>query len=351
MVKNKYWNKKRKKALSKWLKIIGWFLVIAGYVGAINDSSYTVGPGQIWTVEYIGDLQSNETACESGEVYNLEEEKCMARTALTFDFGGTETTTDEETGTVTVETEAVEYEQIDIQTHQDLEEDKKIAFTHEYDKYDKEDNTPNNFKIGEKTFSSKINRDGSVRVTYGGSSKTLQEKESVDLDEYVSVKLIKSDTHIDSDGIFDYGWAKYEFSIDNSFLDISIDEEEQEIKVNNSYMNFPGGITLTTTDTLDKTIVENIDKTLNKGTTTFNYEGDYREVKARPYFKIETPGYDYTLDGAYGDTTQPTIIDMAVKEYNKNPVLGIIILSGVGIFFIGSIYFIIKGLTGKKKRK
>lgn len=84
-----------------------------------EDKSYLIPPGQIWTVEYIGELQNPETACEKGEVYNLEEEKCMARTKIDFFIKSEDTTEDTTDELIEDTTEDTTEEPIEDTTEED----------------------------------------------------------------------------------------------------------------------------------------------------------------------------------------------------------------------------------------
>ena len=63
---------------------VGTDITILG--GLVNKESYEVPQGQIWTIEYIGEIGFPQTACEGEEVWNFEEGECMARTIIDYSF-------------------------------------------------------------------------------------------------------------------------------------------------------------------------------------------------------------------------------------------------------------------------
>jgi len=268
----------------------------------VNNEEFVVPEGQIWRIDYIGDLTLFKTECEANELYNNNEDTCMSRTVLTTILEGTGET-------IEVETEPIEYKITSIETHQSLENNGMFRFIHA--KEDLEDRTKNTFTIGDKTFFSQ-------GLLYKGSSKNIltypedknnwevsfiynsKEFKTLDskikIDDYLSVDITSIKGFFDDDtlSVEDFE-IEYTFDVDTSFIETSY--SEGEIIISNNYESFSGGIVLTTTDNIGTTNVKVIEKTLQKGDTKFNLDTkNLLEVKIRPFISVNTEDFNYNID-------------------------------------------------------
>ncbi len=269
--------------------------------GLLEDKSYTVPPGQIWVLEYIGELQGGQTECESNKVFNLAENKCMARTLIEFNFGDQ---------TITKETEEAQYLYEDIITHQNLEKKDEFLFEHIIDDGESSENT---FNIGQNTFNSNYENE-QFSFNYNGQEYNAIEGKEYELDNHLSVRIVELKDDSDPEGDLNDAIIKYIFEIDTSFIKIGL--QENKLIISNDYQPFNGGIFLTTTNNIDQTKVERIEKTLNQK-TEFALEDNLREIKARPFIEIETPRYNYLFetDNAYSSSFSFT--SYIEDQYNK----------------------------------
>jgi hypothetical protein len=271
----------------------------------VNVKEFKVPQGQIWRVDYIGDLSFFRTECEAGEIYNNEEDACMTRAVLTTiiegEFG------DEQV--IEVETAPIKYNLPIIETHQELENYGLFRFVHA--KEDSQDVTPNYFFIGDSKFNSvglTYLKDIQTNLNYpedksnwiASFSLNGRNYNAIDgivfIDNYLSVDLtdVHGRYHKDSKSVEDFK-LEYTFDLNTEFLDI--DYKEGKIIVSNNYRAFDGGIILTTKNNIGITEIKKLDKTLIIGDTSFYVDSaNLLEIKARPFIKIQIPSYEYNLD-------------------------------------------------------
>ena len=301
--------------------------------GLVNNEEYIVPSGQIWSIEYIGDLSIFKTECEAGKVYNTNDDVCMARTVLTFQCPeGSEF--DFEKGYCTIETKPIIYEFSSIKTHQNLETGGHFRFTHI--KQDEEVITPNSIIIGEDTFDSKgvnyIGQESSV-VTYpkdlsnweisfsfDGKDYTGKLNDEFTLNDFLKVKITDMHGFRDDDTmtVEDFK-AEYTFDFFPDFLLISY--ENNIITIANNYQSFDGGIVLTKTNNIGTTTIETIEKELKKGNTEFLIDTtNILEIKIRPFVIVQTPVYEYRFDSKdamtkdIGLIREVEFLELSIKE-------------------------------------
>lgn len=301
----------------------------------IEGNDYVVPKGQIWTVEYIGDIEDPQTECESGEVYDFVNGECLVRTILTYEYLG---------GEVTIETEPIQYELIDIRTHRNLEENSKFVFVHKNIDGSESDSS---FVIGETQFISNGVNSGIGSFNYGGS-QSITEGQIIELNDYLTIKA--EDVQYD-DGDF---YIKYLFEIDTDFITPELNKDV--VIISNNFESFDGGIIETKTNNLDETTVTQINGRLNYPKSTFDLDfTDVREIKIKPFITIDTPEYTYNIQTkkAIGSQIEEGIaispeIEISFFDKYKFLLWGIPIVLGVLLFY--SLY---KILTRKniKRRK
>lgn len=314
----------------------------------VNDEEFVVPEGQIWRIDFIGDLTTFKTQCEANKIYSNDDDTCLARAVLTTKI--------ENEIIGIIETKPAIYQPSKISTHETLENNGKFRFTHI--RSDSEDITPNSIIIGDSVFSSQeFFYDGIKKTSFtypedkfnweavfNFNNKEFRGIETkFNLDEQLSVELT------DLQGFYDYDTQtvedfkiEYTFEINTDF--ISIDYSNQEIVVTNNYKDFDGGIVLTTTDNTGTTNVEKIEKSLKKGDTKFDLDTkNLLEAKIRPFILVKTPNFDYNLE-----TKDALTIDLdsegLVKEIESKqkdfPILLIFFLVIAAILIILSVIFL-----------
>ena len=318
----------------------------------INGEQFVVPNGQIWTIEYIGEMTTFGTTCEANEVYNNKEDICMARTVLSVTCPSGSTFNSEK-GYCIVETKPIEFILSTIETHKDLENNNMFRFTQL--KEDKKITSQSSFSIGDNTFSSGgLSYIGSLQnvnypedknnweVNFNFNEKSYKGiEDSFKLDEFISVEITRILGHFDDDtmSVEDYQ-IDYTFKIDTSFLETTY--SNKIITVENTYQDFNGGITLTTTNNLGTTIVEDIEKQLPFGKTTFNIDTEnILDIKVRPFIKISTPNYDYYFDSLTALTVETPNDNGGNGDGIETSLTKFLILVAIGILVIFIIFIII----------
>lgn len=290
-------------------------------VGLVEGERYTIPDGQIWSIEYIGNMTDRRTQCEIDETFNWREEECLSRTVVTL-ICPTGSNFNWEKGYCTVETEPTLYYPSPIQTHQNLETKGQFRFTHIFE--DGEHKTPTSVSIGEDTFSSGGAKSfgGSLVADFSFNAQPYQlgANDEAILNDYLSVEITDIDAYV-RDNMIESFMVEYTFSFDVSFLPISY--SPHQVKVENTYKSFNGGIVLTTKDKLGNTIVKPpIEKRLNIGKTTFEIDPtNLVELKARPFIILDMPQYEYRLDGKYAVIVKDFESSM-FGEPEKKPLIG-----------------------------
>jgi len=307
----------------------------------VNGEKFTVPRGEIWSIDYIGDITLFKTECESDGIYNLNDRKCTARTVLTTSFPNGEE--------IIVETEPAPYYLPSLNTHQDLEKNGEFLFTYLLDDYD--EYTEQSFKIGTNTFSSgNAKFEGSNLVAlfnFAGKNYEGKTSEIFKLNDYLDVKISEIDAY-QRDGRMNRFIINYIFSIDSSFLTTTF--ENGEFIVNNNYQTFDGGLTITTTDNVGTTNIEVIEKTLILGETNFEIDTtNILSIKARPFINIETPEHTYTLDSKKAYSSEIPFETTSEEEDGKFNYKFLLIIIPISILIL--ISFIFYNLIKNKRRK
>lgn len=299
-------------------------------VSLVDGESFEVPEGQIWTIEYIGEKSTAITECEQDEVYKSDEGVCLSRTvvSLTCSDGST---FDSERGICVTETEPIEYEFTDIDTHESLSQDGKFRFT--VVREDGDFTTPTSFTLFGETFNS---------LSYG----EINIGEESEFNDKISYKVTRFEDH----GVEDY-LVEYTFSINTDF--ITLDYRSGDIILNNDWKIVNGGATITQTNNLEETKVYNVDKNFIVGENVIKVQdpSNLEKLKVRPYIIISTPDYDYSiptenaLSITEGEVDQgelePSVPRDTDEDEGVSPLLIIFIIGGV-LLFIEIITFIIR---------
>ena len=267
----------------------------------VNDEQFTVPLGQVWSIEYIGEKSTFVTECEADETYNLNEDQCMSRTVISltcpedsfFDF---------ERGICIIETLPLPYDLSDILTHQTLQNGRQFRFTHIFE----EISTPSSFNIGQDIFNSfgleysgietgiaypedKVN----WRASFGFNGQFEGLEEEFKLNDWLSVEITDIEGYKSSKGKLRYK-VEYTFSVNPDFLTTTY--EDGKVIVFNDLGTFDGGITVTKTDNLGTTTINQMEKTLGEETIFEIDTENLLELKVRPFIKINTD-FEYAFDG------------------------------------------------------
>lgn len=286
----------------------------------VENEEYVVPDGQIWSIEYIGDLGTFRTECETSQIYNTNEDICLARTVVTL-ICPKGTNFDFEKGYCTIETEPIIYNPSSIETHQTLEIGNQFRFTHILQE---ETITPNSINIGENNFVSNgiiyvgqelrnvhYPEDVSnwfVKFSFNGQTFEGKLNDKFNLNNFLKVKITDLGGFRDDDTmtVEDFK-VEYTFDFLPDFLTTTY--EENKITILNDYQSFDGGIILTKTNNIGTTIIETIEKRLKVGNTIFEVDTtNILELKIRPFVIIQTPIYEYRFD-----SKDALIVDL-VKE-------------------------------------
>lgn len=328
----------------------------------VNGEEFLVPEGQIWSIEYIGDLTSFVTECEEDELFNINEDICLARTVVTlncqqdFEF-------DFDRGICVVETLPTIYNLPGIETHQELQEGSQFRFTHIFQ--GSEQKTPTSFSIFQDSFFSNGVVYGGIQpgtLTFPGDDESKwfvsfsfagqfyqgTINNEFELNDILSIKIADFAGFRDDDTmtVEDFK-VEYTFSIDVNFLDLTY--EDNKITVSNTFQSTEGGIVVTKTDNIGTTTIEKIDKTLILGNAVFDINTDNLvELKVRPFIKLDTPQFNYEFDATNAITVNEfdsgdTIITPPKKPFDFT-ILGIILIGGLIVFSILKF-----NLFGKKK--
>lgn len=328
---------------------------VQALVDLTNDENFDIPQGQIWVVEYVGEITNPVTECEADEAYNPDTGECLARALISFECPeGYEF----DNGICIVATEPSPFEGTDLATHQALEQNGMFRFTHFFDENAQEP-SPSSFNLLGSTFSSGgIVFDGLVdgnvefpeqqnswfaEFNYGGESYSLNEGQEAQLNDFLSVEVSKIEGLVDENGVSRFK-AEYTFTLDTSFLDVSYDVGN--LFVTNNYKQLDGGLTITTQDNVGTTNVENFDETLSLGDTIFPVDiTNLIEIRARPYIYISTPDYDYAIDAqnaivvsnpevSISEPTTAPIIDIPGVNLSGNIEITLIIITIIGFAFL-----------------
>lgn len=276
----------------------------------VDGETFTVPQGQIWSIEYIGEKGTFQTACESGEIFLANQNECYTRSLITFECP--EGSFDAEKGICVVETEAYPYVPTSIATHKSLEQDSQFRATQTQD-------LSLNFNILNSRFTSNgvsylVQPSSSERLdenpsnwqtsfNYAGQSYNAKLGEKIQLDDYLSVEVSDMNAFYSKrKGSVTQFHVDYTFKLNTEFLNISL--EGNKLIVTNTYQATPGGVVVTKTDNLDSTTIDTLDRLLGVGQTTINIDlSNIKIVKARPFVTIETSGYKYNLDAKFALNT------------------------------------------------
>ena len=198
--------------------------------------------------------------------------------------------------TIIIETDPVVFMPTSIITHQNLEQSGKFIFTHTCDNY--EDFSSPTFNIGDKIFIS----NGINSFSFDDHNYDSVKSYTTTLDDYLIVKIDKLNYHYNSlTGKLKRFDIDYLFSLNPNFITLDIDKDAEIITINNSYMNFDGGLTLTKEDVLGNTNIKQIEMSLPMGITTYQVNTtDARNIAVRAYVIIDTLDYEYKLDVGNG---------------------------------------------------
>ncbi len=326
--------------------------------GLVNAEEYIVPIGQIWSIEYIGELGILVTECEEEQIYNNNEDICMARTVVSLTCP-TGSIFDFKRGICTIETAPILYNISTVETHQLLQNENMFRFTHIYQ--EEEFKTPSSIQIGVESFVSKgLSVDEKASFNFKGKEYLLSEDEKIKLDDFISVEITEIQTNPYKINDFK---IEYTFFINIDFLDISY--VPYVIYILNDYQSFDGGIILTKTNNIGTTTIQKINKKLILGETTFNIDPtNLVELKARPFIIIKTPMFDYYFDSAtaiivdgfeeedFSTTEQKESGDdkMEIGEFIKTPFF-IYTSAGIAVFVILVILILKRKKIFKKNKK
>lgn len=320
----------------------------------INGEELRVPAGQIWSIEYIGKKTAFKTDCEEDELFNINEDICLSRAAVTL-ICPQGSTFDFEKGICNIETVPLPFEQPSIMTHQDLEQSGSFLFSHIFE----EDNiNQNSFQIGEESFSSiGVSYDGSLTESivfsddpnnwktfflFKGKKYDMQVGENIQIDN-LNIEVSKIDVFKPNNRPIERYIVNYVFELDVDFLETSY--ENGKITVTNSDETFDGGIILTKTDNLGTTTIERIENKLIKGDTEFLVDtNNILEIKVRPFVIIDTPQFEYNFDATNAividvDDDKVTIVEISPQEIEGVQGLSkitsnILLQVAIGIFVI-----------------
>ena len=334
--------------------------------GLVNEEEFNVPEGQIWSIEYIGDLTSFVTECEEGQVLSNTDGICLARTVVTLQCPeGTDFNSDK--GYCVIETEPILYQTSEIATHQKLEETGKFRFTHIVS--DSQSTTSSSFSIGQTSFfSGGISYVGSLVgninyptdmanwfTSFSTDKGVFEGKEGniIQIDDFTQVEITDMEAFRSSQtSLVEDFKVEYTFNIDTRFIEVSYSKDE--IKINNNYQSFDGGIVLTTTNNLGTTNVETIEKELVLGETIFSIDStNLIEAKVRPFLKIESPKFTYKIDAENALTIndfEATISQSGTttQAQDDTPINMVIVFIGIGIVVAFIITMIVLGIRRRR---
>lgn len=317
-----------------------------------NGEEFDVPQGQIWSIEYIGEKSNYVTECEADEAYNINDGECLARAVLTFNCPeGSEFNF--ERGYCTIETEPYQYTFPEIQTHETLETQGRFLFV--AITQDGEPQGATSFNIfGEQFSSGQVTYIGSeegninfpedqdnwiVEFSYAGQSQQARFNEKISLSDKLSVTITKIEAFRKSSGALEDYRIDYTFIIeDSTFLDLVY--QEGTITLSNTFIGLDGGLTITREDLVGTTEVDSIEQYLPVGKITFSVEVEnLRELKARPFIKIDTPQYIYRIDTTNALTVRDfdvivnseEITEISGVEFNLRTIAIIFVISIISI--------------------
>jgi len=344
----------------------------------VDGNEFTVPTGQIWAIQYIGDKSTLQTQCENNEVYSGGE--CFARTAIQYSCP--ESSFDTETLSCSIVTNATKYNPTDIKTHQTLEQDGNARIDHIENDARQTDISEEFSVIGNNVVSEDVVYTGQsseataseqpslfeAKFSVNGEEYSLTESESIDIDDKVSLEISKIKADFDNGEMLSFK-ISYGFEFDRDLAELSA--SNNSIILTNNYNEFEGGYTLIKQDNLGETTVEDVTRTFSQGENKLNVDTEnLEEVRARPYFEVNSEEYSYKMDLAQGivadvengqlnnlrtEDLEPTTRDERTGEVRGNLIPGIdntiLLLVGIGIAVIGIFIAIISTSPKKNKSK
>ena len=290
--------------------------------------TFTLPIGQIWGVQYIGEKKLLTTPCELNELL-VNGDTCTAKTVLEIDLicqsggncAGGETpqgnVSQNDSDGLIITTEATTYVLSSLNTHQFLQNNSKIRFTHYKDDFT---SSPSSFNLFGETFVSNIPiTSTSNSFSYGTNVGDLAIGNIQTLDNINKVAL----TRIELQDPISVGvgntpafLSEWTFDIDTSFLVLSYDEQTKEIIITNNYYPVDGYFSLIKENNQGQQTSQDIQTSFPLGETRISIGNTTGlvSIAGRPYFNIITPDYNYVVSGSSAITISDLEEEMVIVD-------------------------------------